>query len=92
MQENQITGHDLVDLSEADLADLGVTKIGHKKIILASTAELFCGSPAVAKGACVRLAYVSVYLCADAAVVVVVGVPGGVNASSPRKIPITPGR
>ena len=39
-EKNAIRGADLGDLTDADLSELGVSKIGHKKVLLQSIADL----------------------------------------------------
>jgi hypothetical protein len=40
-ESNCVKGADLADLTDADLAELGVAKIGHKKVLLQSIGDLF---------------------------------------------------
>ena len=46
-EKNAVRGADLADLTESDLVELGVSKIGHKKVILQSIADL--SAPSVKK-------------------------------------------
>jgi hypothetical protein len=46
-KDNCITGADLVDLTDGDLVELGMRKIGHKKMLLAGIMELFASSAAM---------------------------------------------
>jgi hypothetical protein len=77
-QENSVTGADLADLTDDDLADLGVMKIGHKKVLILAIAELLQKSELLFRTPR------SILLSPRGGVGAGAGAGGGSNSATPR--------